>query len=110
VKTEPGQPASSAAAAASAAAATAAMKAVIPSDYATGQGDRGGGSEDSGQQQQHQLALDEDYVEDSYDYGEYGEGGGGLYEDESGLMDPNTGLPIPAGSDGNKGRGSDVPT
>ena len=61
-------------------------------------GDSGGGG---------QLVLDEEYADDSYDYGDYGEGeggGGGLYGDDSGLMDPSTGLPMPAGADGNKGR------
>ena len=63
-------------------------------------GDSGGGG---------QLVLDEEYADDSYDYGDYGEGeggGGGLYGDDSGLMDPSTGLPMPAGADGNKGRTS----
>jgi pyruvate/2-oxoglutarate dehydrogenase complex dihydrolipoamide acyltransferase (E2) component len=96
VKTEPRdlQPATAAAAAASTA-----MTAVTTASYATPSREEGG-SEGGGQ-----LALDEDYAEDNYDYGEYdGDGGGGLYGDDSGLMDPNTGLPIPAGSDGNKGR------
>jgi hypothetical protein len=95
VKTEPRdlQPA------ATAAAASTAMTAVTTAAYAAPREE--GGSEGGGQ-----LALDEDYAEDNYDYGEYdGDGGGGgLYGDDSGLMDPNTGLPIPAGSDGNKGR------
>ncbi len=96
VKTEPRDLQS---AAATAAAASTAMTAVTAASYAAPSREEGG-SEGGGQ-----LALDEDYAEDNYDYGEYdGDGGGGLYGDDSGLMDPNTGLPIPAGSDGNKGR------
>ena len=44
------------------------------------------------------VALEEQYDE-SYDYGQYGEGG---YDDGSGMMDPATGLPMQA-ADGNKG-------
>ncbi len=92
MKTEPRE------AAVTAAAASTAMTAVTTASYAAPREE--GRSEGGGQ-----LALDEDYAEDNYDYGEYdGDGGGGLYGDDSGLMDPNTGLPIPAGSDGNKGR------
>ncbi len=94
VKTEPRdlQPAATAA-------ASTAMTAVTTASYPAPSREEGG-SEGGGQ-----LALDEDYAEDNYDYGDYdGDGGGGLYGDDSGLMDPNTGLPIPAGSDGNKGR------
>ena len=47
-----------------------------------------------------QLALDDQYQDDSYDYGDYGEG----YDDGSGMIDPNTGLPIASGADGNKGK------
>jgi len=43
------------------------------------------------------VALEEQYDE-SYDYGQYGEGG---YDDGSGMMDPATGLPMQA-ADGNK--------
>jgi len=56
-----------------------------------------------GQQSQQQVALeDEAYADESYDYGEYGDGG---YDDGSGMIDPNTGLPIQGagGADGNKG-------
>ncbi len=89
--------------AAATAAASTAMTAVTTASYAAPSNEEGG-SEGGGQ-----LALDEDYAEDNYDYGEYdGDGGGGLYGDDSGLMDPNTGLPIPAGSDGNKGRGKSI--
>jgi len=55
-----------------------------------------------GQQSQQQVALeDEAYADESYDYGEYGDGG---YDDGSGMIDPNTGLPIQGagGADGNK--------
>ena len=48
--------------------------------------------------QEHQVALEEQYDE-SYDYGQYGEAG---YDDGSGMIDPNTGMPIQA-ADGNKG-------
>jgi len=50
-----------------------------------------------GQQSQQQVALeDEAYADESYDYGEY--------DDGSGMIDPNTGLPIQGagGADGNK--------
>jgi len=56
----------------------------------------------AGQQSQQQVALEDDaYADESYDYGEYGDGG---YDDGSGMIDPNTGLPIrgAAGADGNK--------
>ena len=58
----------------------------------------------AGQQSQQQVALEDDaYADESYDYGEYGDGG---YDDGSGMIDPNTGLPIQGagGADGNKGR------
>jgi len=45
------------------------------------------------------VALEEDYSEENYDYGGYGEAAG--YDDGSGMIDPNTGMPI-AGADGNK--------
>jgi len=57
----------------------------------------------AGQQSQQQVALEDDaYADESYDYGEYGDGG---YDDGSGMIDPNTGLPIQGagGADGNKG-------
>jgi len=44
------------------------------------------------------VALDDSYAEESYDYGQYGEG----YDDGSGLMDPNSGMAM--GGDGNKGQ------
>ena len=43
------------------------------------------------------VAL-EDAYDENYDYGGYGEG----YDDGSGMIDPNTGLPL-AGVDGSKG-------
>ncbi|XP_023319805.1 protein tramtrack, beta isoform isoform X6 [Eurytemora carolleeae] len=49
---------------------------------------------------QGQVALEDSYQDDSYDYGNYEEG----YDDGSGMIDPNTGMPIAAGADGNKGR------
>ena len=45
------------------------------------------------------VALEDSYNDENYDYGGYGEGG---YDDGSGMIDPNTGLPL-AGADGNKG-------
>jgi len=47
-------------------------------------------------QDQNQVALEEQYDE-SYDYGQYGE----AYDDGSGMIDPNTGLPLQT-ADGNK--------
>jgi hypothetical protein len=79
---------------------------VVPSseaeyDDAAGESHHVGGGE---------LALEDSYQDESYDYG----GGGGDYGDVSfggedgtsgGVIDPNTGLPLGAGaSDGNKGR------
>jgi len=78
---------------------------VVPSseaeyDDAAGESHVGGG----------ELALEDSYQDESYDYG----GGGGDYGDVSfggedgtggGVIDPNTGLPLGAGaSDGNKGK------
>eukprot|EP00092_Neocalanus_flemingeri_P094647 GFUD01120357.1.p1 GENE.GFUD01120357.1~~GFUD01120357.1.p1 ORF type:complete len:355 (-),score=56.78 GFUD01120357.1:16-1080(-) len=52
------------------------------------------------QQQGGTVALDDSYADESYDYGQYGDGG---YDDGSGMIDPNTGMPIQgAGADGNK--------
>merc|ERR1712025_1331378 len=48
-------------------------------------------------QRENQVALEEQYDE-SYDYGQYGEGG---YDDGSGMIDPNTGMPLQT-ADGNK--------
>ena len=50
--------------------------------------------------QQGTVALEDAYNEESYDYGQYGEGG---YDDGSGMIDPNTGMPL-VGADGNKGK------
>ena len=50
--------------------------------------------------QQGTVALDDAYNEESYDYGQYGEAG---YDDGSGMIDPNTGMPL-VGADGNKGK------
>jgi len=45
------------------------------------------------------VALEESYQDESYDYGNYEEG----YDDGSGgMIDPNTGMPLAAGADGNK--------
>jgi len=44
------------------------------------------------------VSLDDTYAEDNYDYGTYEEG----YDDNSAMMDPNTGMPLAAGADGNK--------
>jgi len=46
-----------------------------------------------------QVALEDSYQDDNYDYGNYEEG----YDDGSGMIDPNTGMPMAAGADGNKG-------
>ena len=56
--------------------------------------------------QQGTVALEDAYNEESYDYGQYGEGG---YDDGSGMIDPNTGMPL-VGADGNKGKNSLFPT
>ena len=54
------------------------------------------------QQPQNTVALDDSYADESYDYGQYGDAG---YDDGSGMIDPNTGMPMQgAGADGNKGR------
>jgi len=45
------------------------------------------------------VALEETYAEDNYDYGGYDAEG---YDDGSGMIDPNTGMPLVA-ADGNKG-------
>jgi len=54
-------------------------------------------------QQENQVALEEQYDE-SYDYGQYGEGG---YDDGSGMIDPNTGMPLQT-ADGNKANDLDA--
>jgi len=52
--------------------------------------------------QQNTVALDESYADESYDYGQYEDGS---YDDGSGMIDPNTGMPIQGtGADGNKER------
>jgi len=54
------------------------------------------------QPQANAVALDDSYADESYDYGQYGE-----YDDGSGMIDPNTGMPMQgAGADGNKGADS----
>jgi len=56
--------------------------------------------EEQGMVEEHDqgtVALDDSYADESYDYGQYGEG----YDDGSGLMDPNSGMAM--GGDGNKG-------
>jgi len=51
------------------------------------------------QPQANAVALDDSYADESYDYGQYGDG----YDDGSGMIDPNTGMPMQgAGADGNK--------
>jgi len=51
------------------------------------------------------VALEESYQDESYDYGNYEEG----YDDGSGgMIDPNTGMPLAAGADGNKGDYQDL--
>jgi len=56
---------------------------------------------------QNAVALDENYADESYDYGQYEDG---AYDDGSGLIDPNTGMPLAqgAGSDANKGYLDDI--
>jgi len=55
------------------------------------------------QPQANAVALDDSYADESYDYGQYGE-----YDDGSGMIDPNTGMPMQgAGADGNKVKYSD---
>merc|ERR1719341_3015504 len=57
------------------------------------------------QPQANAVALDDSYADESYDYGQYGDGG---YDDGSGMIDPNTGMPMQgAGADGNKVKYSD---
>merc|ERR1712086_1229674 len=52
------------------------------------------------QPQANAVALDESYGDESYDYGQYEDG---TYDDGSGMIDPNTGMPMQgAGADGNK--------
>jgi len=57
--------------------------------------------QDQGMQEQDQgtVALDDTYADESYDYGQYGDGS---YDDGSGMIDPNTGMPLAGGADGNK--------
>merc|ERR1711862_50943 len=56
------------------------------------------------QPQPNAVALDDSYADESYDYGQYGE-----YDDGSGMIDPNTGMPMQgAGADGNKGIDMDI--
>jgi len=59
--------------------------------------------QDQGMQEQDQgtVALDDTYADESYDYGQYGDGS---YDDGSGMIDPNTGMPLAGGADGNKGQ------
>jgi len=53
--------------------------------------------------EQNTVALEESYADESYDYGQYGDAS---YDDGSGMIDPNTGMPMQgAGADGNKGYG-----
>jgi len=63
--------------------------------------------QDQGLQEQDQgtVALDDTYADESYDYGQYGEG---AYDDGSGMIDPNTGMPLAGGADGNKGYYADL--
>ena len=50
--------------------------------------------------QQNTVALDESYADESYDYEQYEDGS---YDDGSGMIAPNTGMPMQgAGADGNK--------
>jgi len=51
------------------------------------------------------VALEESYQDESYDYGNYEEG----YDDGSGgMIDPNTGMPLAAGADGNKALDAEI--
>lgn len=69
---------------------------VLPVKSEPGAGPTAGASHYDVSQDQNQVALDDQYDE-SYDYGQYGEG----YDDGSGMIDPNTGLPLQT-ADGNK--------
>jgi len=60
--------------------------------------DPGNDFDDSSMIDPNTVSLDDSYAEDNYDYGAYEEG----YDDNSALMDPNTGMPLAAGADGNK--------
>jgi len=65
-------------------------------------------TQDQSMQEQDQgtVALDDTYADESYDYGQYGDGS---YDDGSGMIDPNTGMPLAgAGADGNKGASSNT--
>ena len=74
---------------------------VLPVKSEPGAGPTAGASHYEVSQDQNQVALEEQYDE-SYDYGQYGEG----YDDGSGgMIDPNTGLPLQT-ADGNKGESS----
>ena len=70
---------------------------VLPVKSEPGAAPTAGASHYDVSQDQNQVALEEQYDE-SYDYGQYGEG----YDDGSGMIDPNTGLPLQT-ADGNKG-------
>jgi len=63
--------------------------------------------QDQGMQEQDQgtVALDDTYADESYDYGQYGDGS---YDDGSGMIDPNTGMPLAGGADGNKDATEDL--
>ena len=71
---------------------------VLPVKSEPGSAPTAGASHYDVSQDQNQVALDDQYDE-SYDYGQYGEGEG--YDDGSGVIDPNTGLPLQT-TDGNK--------
>merc|ERR1712183_1125724 len=69
---------------------------VLPVKSEPGAAPTAGASHYDPSQDQNQVALEEQYDE-SYDYGQYGE----AYDDGSGMIDPNTGLPLQT-ADGNK--------
>ena len=73
---------------------------VLPVKSEPGAAPTAGASHYDVSQDQNQVALEEQYDE-SYDYGQYGES----YDDGSGMIDPNTGLPLQT-ADGNKGESS----
>merc|ERR1719300_486906 len=75
---------------------------VLPVKSEPGSAPTAGASHYDVSQDQNQVALDDQYDE-SYDYGRYGEGEG--YDDGSGVIDPNTGLPLQT-TDGNKEAGT----
>ena len=74
---------------------------VLPVKSEPGAAPTAGASHYDVSQDQNQVAHLEEQYDESYDYGQYGE----AYDDGSGMIDPNTGLPLQT-ADGNKGESS----